>query len=349
MKRPSILYTEMLEDNYGNKRLDIEILKSLSEFADVTVCGPANWYPDFKSPVTYEETQVRSCPPILKRILGRYWIPYHNIQAASKLNKKNQFDYIFFASYHPYISALLPVFFDRLDKIYVMNHNNIDYLDTSSKGRKLFHLYGKKINHIVFEEFISEYLIKKYGVDKHKVYIIPHPMNQMLEKYPVRYDCVGISNSNDEDWVKRIIDYEKSTNIIKNKNLKVVLRSKMFSFDDGALTVIQGYLSDTEYYKYVCSSKYIFMAFPQSFRYRMSGTIVDALSNETLVIGTDIPLINSYSDKYKGVVFCAKKPENLVEILDGQYDASTDQFIRFKELHSYKSITDALKNMLGAN
>lgn len=91
MSNIKILYIEMLDNNYGNKRLDIEIIGSLSQFADVTVCGPANWYPKFKSPVTYEEVDIEPCPAALKRRLGLYWIPFQNIKAAARLNRLNEY------------------------------------------------------------------------------------------------------------------------------------------------------------------------------------------------------------------------------------------------------------------
>lgn len=348
MSNIKILYIEMLDNNYGNKRLDIEIIGSLSQFADVTVCGPANWYPKFKSPVTYEEVAIEPCPAALKRRLGLYWIPFQNIKAAARLNRLNEYDYIIFASYHPYVSAFLPLYFRHLDRIYAMNHNNIDYLDVSSKGRILFNFFGRKINHIVFEEFISEYLSKTFKVDPRKIFVVPHPMNQMFDKNPIKYDCVAISNSNDEKWVKDLINYEKETQILSKNNLKVILRSKEYEFNNGALIVIKGYLEDEQYYDYICSAKYIFMAFPESFKYRMSGTIVDALSNSIPVIGSDIPLIRSYENEYKGIVFCAKKPKDLVDILlNSNNTFYENQFAQFKEKHSYKSITDSLKNMLG--
>ena len=290
---------------------------------------------------------MNKCPFVLKPFAKRYWIPYQYLRAAAKLNRKNKYDHIIFASYHPYVSAFIPFFFKRLDNIYAMNHNNIDYLDVSAKARKVFSLYGRKINHVVFEEFIADYLSKTYKILPNQIFVVPHPMNQIFDKHPVKYDCVAISNSNDEAWIESLIKYEKETRVLSKNGLKVVLRSKEYDFDNGALKVINGYLEDEQYYDYICSSKYIFMAFPETFKYRMSGTIVDALSNSIPVIGTDIPLIRSYEKEFKSIVVCAKNPKDLVEVLKNKGASNEEQFVRFKEEHSTESITNSLKKMIG--
>lgn len=348
MSKPKVLYVEMLEDNYGNKRLDDEVIRSLNTFCDVIVCGMDNWYLPLPDSVHFEKISYKNYPKVLKQFAKRYWVPYQNVKMAGKLFKKCNIDNVIFASYHLYVSALLPIFFKDLTKVYVMNHNNIDYMDVSKIGNYLFKLYGTKVNHIVFEEFILEYIYKRYDVSRSMIHVIPHPMNRILDKKFVRYDCVGISNSNDEEWIKAFIAFEKSSKMLINNNLRVILRSKNQYFDDGALNVINGFLSDEEYYDYICSSKYILILFPKTFRYRMSGTIVDALSNNIPVIGTDIPLIRSYAKKYDNIVYCIDRPEDIMKILI-RYKKNVEvekQFLDFKKAHSFEVITNLLKKML---
>ena len=65
----------------------------------------------------------------------------------------------------------------------------------------------------MFEKFIGTYLNEKLGVNNQIIYPIPHPLNCTNNNVNVIYDCVGISNSNDEEIIKNLVEYEKENKV----------------------------------------------------------------------------------------------------------------------------------------
>lgn len=191
--------------------------------------------------------------------------------------------------------------FLNTNNTFLIHHKNIDELRSLVK-RFLFGTYMNKVNHIVFEDSFKSYLVNEIGVNEDLVFVIPHPVstinteiNAWIEHI---YDCVGLSNSNDESFILNIIEAEKSTNFIKNNELKVVLRSKHHSFNNGYLKVINGYLDKQEYDAYIDKANLIFVPLPEQYCYRVSGAVFDAFSNFKRVVSNESPIIVEYNKKY---------------------------------------------------
>lgn len=345
-----ILYMELLENNYGNKKLDQSIIKLLSVFTKVIVVSPKNWFTLDASPnielIEYEPTET-----FINCIrFQSYFNHYDILNCASKMDKQYKFDYIFFASYHTSIMALVSLKLKQLERVFILHHNNIDNIDKSQKQQLLFKLYGNKLNHFVFESFIGNHLEKKYKIDKSRIFVLPHPLNTVDRFAKKVYDCVGISNSNSEQWIKEIINKEKSENIFMNNQKHVILRSKELEFDNGFLKIIKGNLPEEEYYNYIKQAQVIFLPFPNSFRYRMSGSIVDAFSNNTIVIGNKIPIFESYELEFPNICHTITTSEYLIRfIIAGAKitSAHLKEFQEFQEKHSDIVIEKELRTFFG--
>lgn len=349
MKKPKVLFMELLDNNYGNRRYDLEMIRIMKEIVTVTVAYPEGWFeslPQDVEKISYKNIELSKTKNSKS---NNYLLHYRILKIAQKIDRENQFDYIFFSSYHSYCMCLSRVMFKNLSRIFVVNHNNIDFVDKSLKSKIIYKLYCTKINHIVYEAFIGEHLVNEYSVPKDNIFVLPHPMNRVVDEEK-KYDCVGISNSNDDAWIKEIIEYESQTSILKENNKKLILRSKSEEFDDGGLKVFKGYLTDEQYYSYISSAKNIFLPFELSFKYRMSGSVIDAFSGKTKVVGSKIPLFEAYEKEYSAICRTIERPTELVDIIVGQEykdNQSCKDFDAFALKHSDAQIIQVLKKMFG--
>lgn len=344
---PNILYMELLDNNYGNKRLDYQIIKNLKAISNLTVAQLENWFDLLPMDINVHSYKYKRTSN--NRKISYYQRNLENLLVAVKLDKIYHFDYLFFASYDTYVFTLaLFKIKDFNRRVFILHHNNIDLIDKSIKLQLFFTIYAKKVNHIVFENFIANHLKNKYGVEEKKIFHMPHPLNIVQGIFSKHYDCVGISNSNKEEWIKEIIDFEIYSNIFKINNVKVVLRSKTMTFNDGFLKVISGYLSDEEYYYYVKSTKTIFLPFPESFKYRTSGSIIDAFSNETSVIGSKILLFENVEKEYPSICKVINSANEFINYLltaETSWKNEQKEFKLFKSRHSDSELKKIFERM----
>lgn len=341
-----ILYVNFINEVWGHKRLDENIIEYLATFADVTVISPIDWYSNLPNNVRVIQYTLKSKSKKNSKKVYHYSLEI--MKFASKIDKKVKFDYIFAATFHTYVQALGRFLFKNLNRIYLMHHYNTDTLERK-KSNFFFSLYVNKVNHIVFEKFIGDYLMEKYGLKKERILILPHPLyKNTIENISPKFACVGISNSNDENFIKEIIMIEKKQKIIKENKIHVILRSKTQTFDNGYLKVFTGYLEQKDYNYLINNTRSIFMPFPQSFKHRMSGTLMDALSNGKILLGTDVPLLKLYQKKYPHICNVVKSPNEfineVINISDFNLNDIKHEFNLFEIDHSSKKIIKILKN-----
>ncbi len=343
---PKILYMELLDNNYGNKKLDISVIDALSDFAQVTVVTVKNWFDCSLQNV--ELIEYDNTCDFKNNKINYYAIHVQNLMTARRIDKQYDFDCLFFASFHSYVMALSRFVIDRTDRIYIMHHNNIDWINNSKLGMLLFPLYKNKVNHVVLNDFIKRYLVDEFSISNSRVHVLPHPLNKERQNSQKLYNCVGISNSNDENWVRYIYDREIKSGDLEKRGLKVVLRAKSFSYSGKALKILNHYLSTDEYYSYISSTEQMFLPFPSSFRYRMSGSIIDALSNHTKVIGSKIPVFQEFEREYPNLCHTVNSAEEFWDFLintSGVDDDCDEEFDRFNDAHSRKKVVDCLRNI----
>jgi hypothetical protein len=163
------------------------------------------------------------------------------------------------------------------------------------------------------------------------------------------YQCVGLSSSNDENIIESIIRKEEKENLLKQMKIKVVLKSKEFEYDNGYLKVVKGYLEKEVYSDFIDNAQSIYMPFPNRFQFRMSGTLIDALTNNKIVYGSDIPVMRQYSIKYPSICKVVNDENAFIETLLSNNDNNKkleDEFDKFKEDHSEERIELILAKIL---
>lgn len=233
---------------------------------------------------------------------------------------------------------------------YILHHKNIDEIGSGIK-RVLFQTYMNKVKHIVFEDYFKAYLVSEFGVDEERITVIPHPMNNKnstIEEKDITYDCVGLSNSNDEKFIESIIQVEERTSFLKKANMQVVLRSNKYKFDNGNLKIITGFLEKDIYDNYINKCKCVFVPLPSTFKYRVSGVILDAFSNNKFVVSNNVPIVKSYIQKYPEICFGTNDVEGFFKIISEikHKEVSETDFHKFKLHHNDNLIIDKFKDAL---
>ena len=237
-------------------------------------------------------------------------------------------------------------------RLFIMHHHNIDRVEGTTIRKAAFRIILNTYNSVVQTAYMKEYICFNYYINKDKVLIAPHPLNPVEITNDLQYDCVGLSNTNDDKIIEKLIQEEEEYSVLKTKGMHIVLKSKKYEYDNGFLKVIKGYIKDDEYNDFIKKAKTIFMPFPLSFRNRMSGTLIDALTNKKTVISTNIPLIEACSKSYPNIVKIYN-PNTFVDDVQklGLKDVLKDlEYEKFAQEHSdnllAKLLSDGIHNMI---
>ncbi|NLJ89014.1 MAG: hypothetical protein GX327_09650 [Epulopiscium sp.] len=267
-------------------------------------------------------------------------------------SKKIDYDFIVVSSFETIMFVIGRYFFKKDDKIILFHHFNTDELNNKIKAW-FFRRYMNKVTHIVFAEFIKDYLINNFDINPKKIFVMPHHMNIIDENTTMKkeFDCVGLSNSNDEEIISEILQKEKQEKVFKKMGCKVVLKSKIHEFDDGYLKIVKGYLEKEVFDNYINNTQSIYMPFPSSFQYRMSGTLIDALSNGKIVYGSDIPVMRYYSKRHPNICKVVDNADSFINKLLNKKDNISDytkDFERFKQEHSEEKIEGVFRKIFNS-
>ena len=276
----------------------------------------------------------------------------YSIQVLRRIKsiiKETQINNVICLTYDEVSLFLLTPFLPSYLSIYLMSHANIDNYANSRIKKWMFKRIKDRYFHIVQCGFLAEHLEKNYQLKD--VLVWPHPLNRIEEKKIVRdIDCAGLSFSNDEKVLSHLLEMEESTQIFKKNNLRVVLKSQQISFDDGNLTIIKGSLSSPDYDDIINRSKSILMPFPSSFKMRMSGTLIDSLTNRKAVFATPISVIQESHKQYPYVIKEFSEDTFVKELMNYSLDDNcTKDFDRFLLFHEDTNLSNIMYSNLSAS
>ena len=277
------------------------------------------------------------------------------IKQISREFNNNDYDCLILLTYEEITLYLFNKYLKKQNKIFIMQHVNVDIASRSKIRRFALKKNLNRFNNIVQCGFIYEYLRKNYKTTNTIVW--PHPLNIMDSKGIQEIQerkFVGLSYSNDESYIEKIIDHEKETSFFENNNIKLILKSQKNSFDNGYLKVVKGYISNEDYDQWINTSIGLVMLFPYSFKYRMSGTLMDALSNNKVLLSTGIKLIEAASPNYRNLIHIITIDSLYQELLTivGKR-LSADEFKSFEfnhcDEHLCELYTSGLNDVINGN
>jgi hypothetical protein len=240
--------------------------------------------------------------------------------------------------------------------IYLMHHNNVDELRSKFK-LFAFKSYMNKVNHIVLSDYIKDYLINAIGVEASRVSVVPHPMPNNIDQFnnnanlsnKDRIRIVGISNSNDENMIEEIINYEQEHHLLKKNNCEMILKSKRHSYNNGSLIVSNEYYSKEKYEDLLDSATYILILFSEKYQYRVSGTLFDAIARKKVVISTNIMFINFIKKEYPNICTSFSSAGDLMSIVTGdEIYVLKEEIDKFLKYHSDQNVENILYRLMEA-
>jgi hypothetical protein len=317
-----------------------KIIECLSSVGQTKVITKKDYYSGYENNLACVEIEEIVARNDGKNMLSRKFQSFNSMLKTRKI-VSNSKDSLKFVLTFDTVSFAFGRLLTGSNSFFILHHKNIDELNNKIK-KIIFKTYMNKVNHIVFEDYFKEYLIKEIGVNEKLVHVIPHPVfdSETSNGNEIIYDCIGLSNSNDESFIKKIIDEERKNGYLKNANLQVVLRSKKYQFDNGNLKVINGFLPKEEYDSYFKKCKVVFIPLPDNFIYRVSGVMYDALSNHKIVIANKVPIVNQYEKKYPNICIGINNVNEFFEkVLELKFNEEVeDDFYNFKKCHEKNTI-----------
>lgn len=240
------------------------------------------------------------------------------------------------------IACALGIKYIQKTPLFIYQHKNIDEL-TNTLKRQLFNLYKNRVYHIVFEDFFKKHLLDVQGVMENRCVVIPHPIKDIIEyDTDIKYDCVGLCNSNSEEFIEDILH---ETSCDEEESLKIILRSKKYLKSNKQVSIIQGFLSLDDYYGYVNASDCVLVPVPETYIYRLSGSIYDALSRKKRVLTTSRFYAEEYDKIYPGICNHVSDASSTIEYLKNKDDIdkiALKSFEKFIKDHSKKNVAQVM-------
>ncbi|MCR6504314.1 hypothetical protein [Bacteroides muris (ex Fokt et al. 2023)] len=211
-----------------------------------------------------------------------------------------------------------------------------------------------KVNHVVFADFIKDYLVS-IGVSANRIFVISHPLpdfsftsKMQNTNGPNMYIALG--HANDENIIHDLIEYEKQKHCLERNNIHLVLRTQN-SFNELPLSIniVTGFLAEEHYIDYYRKAKGVLILYPDYFKYRFSGVLLDALVAKKKVIGRNIPIVRYYAQRYPSCCSFFEGVDDLMKkiLLDNiALNVNEEVYTSFLSAHSDQVITSQLNEIL---
>ena len=216
---------------------------------------------------------------------------FHRIQQCHLLLKLKikltqlKYQKLVFLSYENMSFCFLSRIFD--ENTYVVEHNNIDFIIENKIKRLSYNLTSKLITHVVFEDYISDFIVKEFGK---KTKIIAHPVNRYSQ-------CSKVSNFNyifcpSSDTPKAFLD--RLLIFCERNNLVLITKDK-YKLKESEFLIQKNFFEN--YDEVFVNASYI--AIGVDFKYRISAVFYEAISNNKKIIMSDSLFSQKMISKYK--------------------------------------------------
>lgn len=328
----------------AHKDMNINFINAISKFAQADVLSLNGYYDDQKE--KFHNNNVSIMDVSVKRKAGPLGTRSFSLELMKKAGenaRKNGYDAVLCLGFETTLFGLGISSFKGLP-IFIFHHKNIDELSNKMK-RVAFSTYKNRVFHVVFEEFFRDHLVKEIGVSADRVFTVPHPAKPIKSVSTGKnYDCIGLCNSNDEGF---IIDAIEKENVFHEHGIHILLRSKTNEKKEGAVKVIRGFMEKNLYDELMAAGKTVFVPLPETYVYRLSGSIYDALSRGKLVLTTSKYYAQEYEKRYPGTCKYVGSVEQLIErLLEKDNNDISGSFQKFIEGHSIETVSHDIEQMV---
>ena len=342
----------MVED--GHRYYCNCLVNSLNKEASTLVVCKEDYY-DFEEDENHKKIVVKTKPIPGRNVFeSRYNILY-NMYNNIKMVKKYRFEKVLVLGYEGLTFFLFRTILKKYGDIYVIQHHQLDELRNSGLKTKVFNLYKNKVKHIVLEPCIRENVVKEYSIPKDNIFVFPVPLlnktNELKSEKTYGSDSrivLAISNSNDENFVDEICEYEKKHRYFSDNNYKLIIRTRRERDSIESIRYITSFISTEEYNSLYENAYIVLMPFPTTYVNRSSGTIIDAISMRKRVLCSRILLTEDYALNYPNICKLYDSVEDVVKMI-GQFSSEYDleQCKKCLSLHDTNYQLECIRMILG--
>ena len=325
----------------GHVSVNLEFIRQMLKFAEVTVYDDGKYYSELPNDVRRTIVSISQETP--GSIRGRLQY-YKNAKRQIVELKKDRPDLVFVMTNDAIVFRLVVKSFLKFGKkIFIIQHNPSE-LQNGIK-RKFFKGYCNKVYHLVLDTFMIDDLYTKYGVERNRIFLLPHPLKSFLKNVLVKNRVVALSGSNDEEKVKEIVNLMQTTDC--PKDFQLILRSSKLAINIPNLVVYNRYLSREEYEMTMAEAKAVLILLPAHFQCRVSGVAFEALANQKIIIANRVPCIESLHNRYPNNV---KIYDNMQQALHMAFRTGPlydeKEYARLIQDHGTDAVAEAIKKII---
>lgn len=273
---------------------------------------------------------------------------------AANVDRKLNPDVIFISVYETRTFPIGLLFFRNPNKIVVVENYNIDFLRFKIQNIA-YKTFAHRVHHLVYEPLFKDYIINTYHLDEKLVHCVPHIQymkdaihNEEINNDSPRYDCIAISSSNDPKLVRKIVEREEQEHFFRKNKIRTYIKCNEIEYNSEYLRVNGNFIANDEYDNLYSKTKVVLVPFPLTYKYRMSGCIVDAFSHHKPVISSNIALAEYYSSIYGSCIKTATDTDKLLELVKytiDNIDKNIYDFEKFAYDHSQDEVERSLTVM----
>lgn len=225
-----------------------------------------------------------------------------------------RYDYVVFSSYD-----ILSLYFLSIKRsnIFIINHNNVDQLDSKIKLYLTRHLPAQYV-HIALNEYMETKL--KELLPGKIVRHVPHgflePSKKTIKPLFVeegsKFVFCPVNRNFDEELVYELIHSSLLNDFLRENEITIYVKSQLSKESKGNIQVI-GMLTDEEYNYMLTNAMAVLLPYGEEFRYRCSGILFECVARNTPIIATEREALKIYQDKINIHFF--KNSKSFVEVL----------------------------------
>ncbi len=192
--------------------------------------------------------------------------------------------------------------------MYLIHHMQIDELRSKIKCF-FFGFYKKRFIHVVMADYIKDYLVSCHNVPLENIRVVLHPLYErpaVLKSNDSHVNTfIALNYSTSEHFIESLIHHDINYLSFSSSGCKLVIKSKCHNYNSIGLRVFNGYLSRHEYDQLYTESDCILSIVDSNFNYRISGTLIDAISSGKPVIAIRSLFAEYYQSMFGGsIILC---------------------------------------------
>lgn len=249
-----------------------------------------------------------------------------------------KYDFVIFSSFEEISFA-----FSGITKSYLINHINVSN-SYESKSKFFFLNWVLRANSlIVLDEKTKKYLATKGSYDIH---MLPHglPSSKLfndeikedslfyiIEEFK-KYKKIIFSpseSSSDKAFINELIESRNFIKYLEDESILFIYKNDELKIIPN-IVAINGYLNQKAYDYLFLKSNIILLAYPESFRYRVSGVLLECIANNKACAVSRIDILESFTEFFNYDPFFSNI-EELIQTIDNLNNNSNENY--FKNLN----------------